>query len=158
MLRAYHSRMVDEIFANGGTLDKFIGDGILAYFGAPLDQPDHAVRAVTCALDMLAALDRLNAERAPAAPLRMGVAVHTGTVIVGDIGTERRLEYTIIGDAVNVASRMDGLTKIHGAPLLVSPTTMAAAKDAFDWDEKPALEVRGRKEPLVTYVPARKLP
>lgn len=156
MLRQYHERMVDVIFAHEGTLDKFIGDGILAYFGAPLDQPDHPRRAVACGLDMLAALDRLNDERAPKPPLRIGIAVHTGSVVMGDIGTTRRLEFTIIGDAVNIASRMDGLTKHHGVPLLASPTTRDRAGDGFMWEVMPAVEVRGRKEPLVTFVPRLK--
>jgi adenylate cyclase len=157
LLTGWHGRMVREIFANGGTLDKFIGDGILAYWNAPLPQPDHAVRAVTCGLDMLRALETLNAERAIRGepPLKMGISIHTGQVVVGNVGTEERLEYTIIGDAVNLASRMDGLTKVHGVPILVSPSTRAQAEAAFRWRSLPAESIRGRAEPLATFVPER---
>src|SRR2546428_11377500 len=119
MLNDYHGRMVETLFALGGTLDKYLGDGLMAYFGAPVPQPDHAERAVRCALAMQRVLDEFNVERAARGepPLRMGIGVHTGTVVLGDIGAPRRREYTAIGDAVNVAPPRQGLTKLQGGPL-----------------------------------------
>jgi adenylate cyclase len=155
MLNEYHERMVDVVFEHGGTLDKYLGDGMMAYFGAPLAQPDHAARAVRCALAMQAALARLNVERSSRGepPLRMGIGIHTGTVVVGDVGARRRREYTAIGDAVNVAARMEELTKAEGVDILVSDATRRHAGGAFAFSPARAVALRGRTETVATHVP-----
>ena len=149
----YLSAMVGVIFENGGTLDKFLGDGVLAWFGAPGQQPDHAERAVRCALGMQAALVGVNARRAESGlpALRIGVGVHTGRALVGDIGPRTRREYTAIGDAVNVASRVEGLTKVVGVGILVTASSRAAAGDDFAWKQLPPQVVRGKEEPIEVW-------
>jgi adenylate cyclase len=122
LLRDYHNRLGEAVFDNEGTLDKYIGDGLMATFGTPEPSPHDARNALQCAMDMISALEKWNIERVAAgeAPVRVGIGLHYGLVIAGDIGNERRLEYSVIGDTVNIASRLEHLTRSLNTPLVVS--------------------------------------
>ena len=126
LLRGYHDRLGNAVFSNNGTLDKYIGDGLMATFGTPDPSPQDAENALMCALDMIEALTLWNEERAQsgAAPVSVGIGLHWGPVVAGDIGNERRLEYAVIGDTVNIASRLEQLTRSLDTTLVVSEELM----------------------------------
>jgi adenylate cyclase len=128
LLRDLHGRMEEEVFRHHGCLEKFIGDALLATFGVPDVGPRDATDALACARSMLAALDGWNRERAAAgqAPLRMGVGVHYGPVVLGDIGSARSMSFATVGDTTNVASRLQALTRDIGASLVVSGALVQA--------------------------------
>ena len=113
MLNEYFEGMVDVIFKNKGVLDKYIGDAIMALYGAPFEGPEDAANSVRTAHDMFGELRKLNGKRAGSnmAPLDIGIGISTGRIIVGNIGSPKRMEYTVIGDSVNLASRLEGATK-----------------------------------------------
>jgi len=149
VLNRYLTTMSDEILDHGGTLTAYMGDGIMALFGGPLDQLDHADRALMAAQAMLERLDEFNAwvrENGLSEGFRIGIGLNTGTVMAGNVGSERRLEYTAIGDAVNTAARIEGLTKGTPHQLFMSDTTRGALRDMeVELDEIGDLPVRGRQ-------------
>ena len=130
LLRGYHDRLGKAVFDNSGTLDKYIGDGLMATFGTPATSPRDPINALKCAFEMIEALDDWNAERALSGenPVRVGIGLHWGAVVAGDIGNERRLEYSVIGDNVNVASRIEHLTRELKTQLVVSDDLVRAIK------------------------------
>jgi adenylate cyclase len=132
MLRQFHDRMTAPIFACDGTVDKYIGDEILAVFGLPDVGPADAANALRCAEQMIAALDEWNAERVTDGepPLAMGIGVNYGPAVIGDVGGGQSLSFTVIGDTVNTASRLQRLTRSLATPLVASDTVVTAAKSA----------------------------
>ncbi len=153
LLDDYFGRMALIVKGHEGVVGKFLGDGMLAYWGVPDDDGDHARKAVRAALDMHKELADVNRARAQDGqpPLRIGIGVHTGPVAAGMLGGAEHAEYTVIGDAVNVASRIEGLTKRHGVDVLVSETTWERCGDRFGGTRLAAEEIRGRREPVVLY-------
>ena len=129
LLRSFHRRMGKVVFANGGTIDKYIGDCVMATFGTPRPGPRDALRALRCARAMVDEADRWNRKRAErgAFAVHVGVGLHWGDAVVANIGDDRRLELTVIGDVVNVASRVERLSRERRARLVVSESALAAA-------------------------------
>jgi adenylate cyclase len=157
LLNRYFSLQVDVVFRHNGSLDKFIGDCIMGIWGAPLDDPDHARHAVACALDMADTLQAFKREvGAEHTDFDVGIGLHSGPAVVGLMGSEKRLEYTAIGDTVNLASRIEGLTKDAHRRILVSRDTMEKCASAFDFVPAGSYKVKGRTQEVELFEPRRK--
>lgn len=161
LLSEYHSTMVDQIFSHGGTLDKFIGDGLMAYFNAPLDQPDHSARALRCAASMSDALEELNRKRTGRgeSALDIGIGIHTGPATLGTIGTKHRREYTAVGTTVNVAAHLEKLTRETGARILLTEATQKLLEPAVFVESLPQKQIPGidHEVQLYRYDPIEKV-
>lgn len=151
LLNEYFSEMTDLIFDNGGTLDKYLGDGIMALFGAPLAKPDDALRSVKTAAEMQRALAGLNAQWATRGQhhLRMGIGVNTGPVTAGNIGSAKRMDYTVIGDSVNLASRL--CANAAGGQILISESTFQHLNGNFPAHRLEPIRVKGKETPVEIY-------
>ncbi|MFQ5661426.1 MAG: CHASE2 domain-containing protein [Gammaproteobacteria bacterium] len=154
LMNAYLTPMTKIIHENRGTIDKYIGDAIMAFWGAPLADPEHARDALITGLAML---ERLNATRDEFLErgwpeLHIGVGINTGIMSVGDMGSEFRMAYTVLGDAVNLGSRLEGLTKSYGVEIIVSGSTRAAVPD-FVYRELDVVRVKGKDKPISIYEP-----
>lgn len=151
LLDSYLGLMSQVVRAHGGMVNKFLGDGMLACWGVPTPSSTHAADAMRAALEMRRRLEEFNARRAPEPPLRMGIGLHTGVVAAGMLGGSEQSEYTVIGDAVNLASRIEGLTKSLGVDILVSESTLQQGGGQFTGQRLAEEKVKGRAEAVVVY-------
>ncbi|MBI4992011.1 MAG: adenylate/guanylate cyclase domain-containing protein [Candidatus Harrisonbacteria bacterium] len=153
ILNKYFTAMTKEVLDNGGVLDKYIGDAIMAFWGAPIDDPDQAENALVASLKMLDKLKELNKElKAIGDPeINIGIGLYTGPAIVGNVGSDLRFDYTVMGDTVNVASRLEGLNKEYKTQIIIGETTKNKIKGKYNFKFLGSVAVKGRKEPLNIY-------
>jgi adenylate cyclase len=151
LLSRYLDAVSEVIVANGGTIDKFIGDAVMAFWGAPTAQQDHAVRCCRAALACRKAIETAGVNDDRDHPLQIRIGVNSGSMLVGNIGSELRLNYTVIGDAVNVASRLEGACKQYGTQILIGAETARLVRDMFIVREIDNIAVYGRTEGLAVY-------
>jgi adenylate cyclase len=154
LLNSVFSRLTDLIRGNRGTIDKYMGDCVMAFWGAPVDTPDHAALAVKTALEMSNAVRKINEEhKAKGLPeIGIGIGLNTGTMCVGDMGSDIRRSYTVIGDAVNLGSRLEGLSKTYGVEIVVSESARKLAGD-FAWQELDKVRVKGKDQAVAIFWP-----
>jgi adenylate cyclase len=153
LLNQYLTAMTDILFRNLGTLDKYIGDAIMAFWGSPYPQQDHAYRACCCALDMIVGLEELNRKWTEQGrrPIAIGIGLNTGPVNVGNMGSDKRLAWTVMGDNVNLASRLEGMTKQYRSRVIISESTYQQVAHQFIAREVDRIRVKGKKQPVVIY-------
>ncbi len=153
LLNEYLGQMTEIIFATDGTLDKYIGDAIMAFWGSPYPQEDHAFRSCSCALRMVRGLTALNAKWKSSGqpPISIGIGLNTGMVNVGNMGSARRLSWTVMGDNVNLASRLEGITKQYHVQIVISEATYRQVSSQFVCRELDKIRVKGKNQPVNIY-------
>lgn len=153
LINEHLTRMTAVVMRHGGTIDKFIGDAVMAFWGAPLDDPDHARHAVQAALGMQAEMQRWRGE--PGGPaLRMRIGINTGPVVVGNLGSRSRFDYTVIGDAVNLASRLESANRIYGTDILFTHAVVQGLGEGIAVRHVDRVRVKGKRDAIEVYTPA----
>ncbi len=150
-LNEYLSAMTDIIFKYEGTLDKYVGDEIMAFWNAPLEQENHAELASLAALEMMTKLHSLNENWPEAKKLNIGIGLNTGLMTVGNMGSQSRMDYTLMGDNVNLGARLEGTNKIYGTNIIISEYTYAVIKDQFICRELDTIKVKGKSKPVQIF-------
>jgi adenylate cyclase len=155
LMNEYLSAMTEIVESHGGYVDKYIGDSVVAVFGAPVDDLDHACNAVRAALRCRASLEELNRSNVAFHGYKLAhrIGLNSGDALVGNIGSRRRFNYTVMSDAVNVASRLEGANKYFGTSIMASEMTVALTRNTFAWRELDAIRVKGRSDPVKIYEP-----
>jgi adenylate cyclase len=153
IMNRYMTAMTIKILENNGTLDKYIGDAQMAFWNAPVDEPNHAKMAVKTALEMMHSLDGFNEEitKEGVPPFGMGLGINTGVVVVGNMGSTQRFDYTCLGDHVNLASRLEGQSKGYGVRIILGPETAAQIDDEYATLELDCIAVKGKKDGVRIY-------
>jgi adenylate cyclase len=159
LMNRFLTPLTNAILARKGTIDKYMGDAIMAFWNAPLDDREHQLNACEAAIDMLERIEVLNKQREGEAkegghayiPINVGVGLNTGVCVVGNMGSDLRFDYSVLGDSVNLASRLEGQSKEYGFPIIVGSKTALAVKDKFAILELDFIMVKGKKEPEVIY-------
>jgi adenylate cyclase len=154
LLNEYLGAMTQIVFEHDGTLDKFVGDAIMALWGAPVGQPDHAERACRCALAMIRKLEELQGKWTAEGryAIDIGIGINTGDMVVGNMGAEgKKMDYTVIGDNVNLGARLEGLTRKYNNHIIISAFTYGKVKDIVKVNELGAVTVKGKEQPVVIY-------
>jgi len=157
MLNTYFEKACAAVLAEGGTIDKFIGDAIMVQFGSPVRYPDHALRAVRAALVMQQAATEFQGWMAQRfagrdlPPFAIGIGIHSGEAVIGNIGSSQRIEYTAIGDTVNTASRLEGVTKNMGCSIVISQETLTATGGKVQTGKHESMQVKGRAQAVDVY-------
>jgi adenylate cyclase len=149
IINTYLRDVGDIVFEHKGTLDKFRGDGFMAFFGAPIRQQDHATHAVRCALALQQRLQSIRFAKFPELRLQMGIGINSGMVIAGNVGSERRTDYTVMGDEVNVAQRFE--SNAGPGQILITGSTYERVKDAVEVRELGLLRVLGKQDPIMAF-------
>jgi Adenylate cyclase, family 3 (some proteins contain HAMP domain) len=150
-LNTYLTAMTDVIFEYGGYLDKYVGDEVMCFWGAPLSQQDHAVRACKCALRQMEKLRELNAAWPEQIRINIGIGVNSGIMTVGNMGSPTRMNYTLMGDNVNLGARLEGTNKEYGTNIIISEYTYGLVKDHFLVRELDNIRVKGKNKPVLIY-------
>ncbi len=151
LLNKYLTAMTDIILAHEGTLDKYEGDAIMCFWGAPLPQEDHAIRACRSALEQMRALRALNKELPPEQQINIGIGLNTGNMTVGNMGSQQRMDYTLIGDNVNLGARLEGTNKQYRTNIIISEYTYGYVKDTMIVRELDNIRVKGKNKPVLIY-------
>ena len=143
--------MTDIILNHGGTVDKYMGDCIMAFWNAPMDCPNHQEKAIISAREMKRKLRKMNIKEEFGTELKIGIGINTGEAVVGNMGSEQRFDYSVLGDAVNLASRLEGISKNYDTTIIIGEDTYKSVKDKFKFRKLDDVQVKGKSNKVAIY-------